>query len=262
MTNNSIRIAVLVFLLAAVIIPVAAFAQISTNTPSPINSSAANSTLMLFPVDTEYYNLTYAEWTAEWWKWFISIPAGDNPINDPSGERCALGQQGPVWFLVGSGGGKAERECTIPAGSAILIPAINVECSYAEDQSLRTDDDLRACATSDQDLVTETAATLNGSVLQVHRVQSPVFNLTFPVDNVFGLPVGPTKAVSEGFWVFVKPLPPGQYLLHVQGLIVDPTVTGPVNLVEDSTYHLRVENLEFETGNETVIMTNESSSFQ
>jgi hypothetical protein len=39
-------------------------------------------------------------------------------------------------------------------------------------------------------------------------------------------------------------------------------VTGPVNLVEDSTYHLTVENLEFETGNETVTMANESFSFQ
>jgi hypothetical protein len=247
MANNSITIAVFVFLIAAIIFPLSAFAQEDSVT---------------FPPDSKPYQRTYAEWTAEWWKWFISIPTGDHPLNDPSGERCALGQQGPVWFLVGSGGGKAERECTIPAGRAILMPAINVECSYAEDQSLRMDDDLRACATSDQDLVTETAATLNGSVLQVHRVQSPVFNLTFSVDNVFAAPVGPTKVVSEGFWVFVKPLLPGQYELHVQGLLVDPTVTGPVNLVEDSTYHLTVENLESETGNETVTIANESSSFQ
>jgi len=247
MANNSSRIAVFVFLIASINIPLSAFAQEDSVT---------------FPPDSKPYQRTYAEWTAEWWKWFISIPTGNNPINDASGERCALGQQGPVWFLVGSGGGKAERECTIPGGRAILMPAINVECSYAEDQSLRTEDDLRACATSDQDLVTMTAATLNGSVLQVNRVQSPVFNLTFPVGDVFVTSGGPSQAVSEGFWVFVKPLPPGQYVLHVQGLLVDPTVTGPVNLVEDSTYHLTVENLESETGNETVTIANESSSFQ
>jgi hypothetical protein len=247
MANNYIRIAVFVFLIAAIIIPLSTFAQEDSVT---------------FPPDSKPYQRTYAEWTAEWWKWFSSIPMGDNPLNDPSGERCALGQQGPVWFLVGSGGGRAERECTIPAGRAILIPAINVECSYVEDQSLRTEDDLRACATGDQDLVTESAATLNGSALQVHRVQSPVFNLTFPADNIFAVPEGPTKAVSEGFWVFIKPLPPGQYELHVEGLLVDPTVTAPVNLVEDSTYHLTVENLEPETGEETVTIANESSSFE
>jgi hypothetical protein len=247
MANNTIGITIFVFLIASINIPLSAFAQEDSVTFSP---------------DSTPYQRTYAEWTAEWWKWFISIPTGDNPLNDPSGERCALGQQGPVWFLVGSGGGKAERECTIPAGRAILIPTINVQCSYAMGQSLRTEDDLRACATSDQDLVTETAATLNGSVLQIHRVQSPVFNVTFPADNVFGAAVGPTKAVSEGFWVFIKPLPPGQYELHVQGLLVDPTVTGPVNLVEDSTYHLTVENLELETGNATVTIANVSSGFQ
>jgi hypothetical protein len=128
-------------------------------------------------------------------------------------------------------------------------------------QSLRTEDDLRACATRDQDLVTEASATLNGSVLQVHRVQSPLFNFTYPAGNVFGAPVGPTKAVSEGFWVFIKPLQPGKYELHVQGLLVDPTVTGPVNLVEDSTYHLTVENLEFETVEDTNTIANESFEF-
>jgi hypothetical protein len=247
MANNSIIIAVFVFPIAAIIIPLSAFAQEDSVT---------------FPPDSNPYGRTYANWTAEWWKWFISIPTGDNPINDPSGERCALGQQGPVWFLVGSGGGRAERECTIPAGRAILMPAINVECSYAEDQSLRTEDDLRACATGDQDLVTETSATLNGSALQVHRVQSSVFDLTIPADNILTVPEGTTKAVSEGFWVFVKPLPPGQYELHAQGLLVDPTVTAPVNLVEDSTYHLTVENPEPETVGETITIANESSSFQ
>jgi hypothetical protein len=262
MAKNHIRIAVFVLLNAAIIIPLSAFAQSSTNAPNPINSNAANSTLMAFPVETKPYNLTYGEWAAKWWQWALPIPTGDNPINDPSGEKCALGQQGPVWFLVGSGGGKVERECTIPAGKAILIPAIVVECSYAEDQSLRTEDDLRACAKSDQDHVTQTAATLNGSALQVHRVQSPVFNFTFPADNIFAAPEGPTKAVSEGFWVFLKPLPPGQYELHVQGLQVDPTVTAPFNFVQDATYHLTVENPEFETANETVTMVNEPSSFQ
>jgi hypothetical protein len=246
MANNSIGITIFVFLIAAIIIPLSAFAQQESITFSP---------------DSNPYQRAYAEWTSEWWIWFISIPTGDNPLNDPTGERCNIAQEGPVWFLVGSGGGKVERECTIPAGRAILIPTINVQCSYAMHQSLRTEDDLRACATRDQDLVTETAATLNGSVLQVHRVQSPLFNTTFPADNVFGAPVGPTKAVSEGFWVFIKPLPPGQYELHVQGLLVDPTVTGPVNLVEDSTYHLTVENLEFETVEDTNTIANESFEF-
>jgi hypothetical protein len=227
--------------------PLTSFAQAEDESPN------------VFSPDSEPYGMTYAEWTAEWWKWFISIPADQNPINDPTGEGCAVAQSGQVWFLVGSGGGKTERECTIPAGKAILIPAINVECAFSEDESLKTEDDLRACAKNDQDLVTQFGATLNGMDAQVHRVQSPVFDITFPADNVFAVPEGPTQSISEGYWAFFKPLPPGEYDIHAEGLLVDYTVTGPVNLVEDSTYHLTVETPPtFVVVSETVMVADES----
>lgn len=210
---------------------------------TPLGSLAQeeNSTSTLFSPESQPYGMTYGEWTSKWWQWFLSIPTGQNPINDPTGERCSEQQNGSVWFLVGSGGGKAERSCTVPAGVAILIPAINVECSFVEDENLRNEADLRACANSDQDLVTRTGATLDGLQLEVHRVESPLFDVTFPADNIFAVPEGPTQAISDGYWVFLKPLPPGNYELHAEGLLVDPTVTAPVNLVEDSTYHLTVE---------------------
>src|SRR3989442_9792432 len=66
---------------------------------------------VIYPPDSKPYGKTYADWTAEWWEWFISIPTDKNPINDPTGERCDEQQVAPVWFLVGSGGGKAERTC-------------------------------------------------------------------------------------------------------------------------------------------------------
>lgn len=242
-----VGVAILIIMLGAS--PLASFAQTGdSDSPS-------------FSPDSEPYSMTYEEWTAEWWKWFISIPTDQNPIADPIGERCAEGQTSPVWFLVGSGGGKAERSCAIPAGVAILMPAINVECSFAEDASLQTEDDLRACATGDQDLVTQFGGTLNELDLEVHRVQSPVFDLTFPADNVFGAPEGSTRAVSEGYWLFLKPLPLGNHELHADGLLVDYTVTGPVNLVEDSTYELTVEASSSEVFAETVAFADKSFEF-
>lgn len=230
---------------------------------SPITSFAQeeNRNSNLYSAESRPYGMTYGEWTSEWWRWFLSIPTDQNPINDPAGERCAEQQSGPVWFLVGSGGGRAERSCAVPAGVAILIPAINVECSLAEDDSLKNEADLRACANSDQDLVTQTAATLDGSELEVHRVESPLFDVTFPADNIFAAPEGPTQAVSDGYWVFLKPLPPGNHELHAEGLLVDPTVTGPVNLVEDSTYHLTVEASSSNVYSETVAFADKSFDF-
>src|SRR5687767_2637946 len=119
---RGIIVAVLIVSMLA-ISPLASFAQTSDKGPS------------VFSPDSKPYGMTYQEWTAKWWQWFISIPADKNPINDPTGERCAEGQSGPVWFLVGSGGGRAERECTVPAGKAIMIPSINVECAFSEDES-------------------------------------------------------------------------------------------------------------------------------
>jgi predicted secreted protein with PEFG-CTERM motif len=77
--------------------------------------------------------------------------------------------------------------------------------------------------------------------LKVYRVKSDsAFNVTFPKNNIFSAQEGPTQSFSEGFWVFLKPLTPGEHVLHVQGSLVDPTITSPVNLVEDSTYNLSV----------------------
>lgn len=212
--------------------------------------------------------MTYGEWTAVWWKWFLSIPTEENPINDSTGELCATGQSGPAWFLVGSGGGKAERSCDIPAGKAIFIPAIIVECSTAEDESLQTEADLRACAKSDQDLVTDVWATVDGVEIpdeQVYRVDSPLFNFTFIADNVISAPEGPTEAVSDGFWVFLKPLPPGEHEIHVGGVLQeggDPTVTAPLTFIEDSKYHLTITTPEsFEVSTETAMVAGEPVPF-
>jgi hypothetical protein len=169
---------------------------------------------------------------------------------------------------VGSGGGEAERSCDIPAGKAILIPAIIVECSRAEDESLQTEDDLRACAKSDQDLVTDVWAAIDGIELpdqQVYRVDSPLFSFTFIEDNVISAPEGPTEAVSDGFWLFLKPLPPGNHEIHVGGILQeggDPTVTAPLTFIEDSTYHLTITAPElFDTRTETVMIADEQMSF-
>src|SRR5215211_1758610 len=108
----------------------------------------------VFLVDSKPYGLTYGEWSARWWQWLNSIPQGVNPSTDETGEDCDQVQKGPVWFLAGTGGGSAVRQCTIPGEKAILISPIEVECSYAEFPNLRTESELRTCAKADQDKVT------------------------------------------------------------------------------------------------------------
>lgn len=47
--------------------------------------SAVNAGVFL-PSSTPF-GKTYGEWGDEWWKWALSIPPGDNPLLDETGEK-------------------------------------------------------------------------------------------------------------------------------------------------------------------------------
>src|SRR5215831_11039035 len=63
--------------------------------------------------------------TAQWWQWAFSIPAPQNPIIDPNGGNCMIGQRDSVWFLAGYTGGTTQRTCDIPGGTSLFFPVIN-----------------------------------------------------------------------------------------------------------------------------------------
>lgn len=212
---------------------------VGTVLPSMMKFSyAAN--ISVFPADSKPYGLTYGEWTARFWQWLHSIPKPDSPAADTTGKNCALKQTGPVWFLPGTFGGTNERTCTIPAGKAILVSLINVMCSYAE-HHLKTEPELRACAKADQDKVTSTMITVDGVQINPVRLQSPLFTATLPENNALGLKPQTTPAISDGYWVFLQPLPPGQHTIHASGSLVDFTTTGTVNFASEAINHITVK---------------------
>lgn len=214
----------------------------------PITSYAidgSNISQSVYPPGSKPYGLTYGEWSAKWWQWALSIPTKDNPVVDENGEKCAVGQNDSnVWFLAGTGGGEASRSCNIPAGKAILFPSLNVECDY-KTPDLKTEADLRKCAKADQDKATNLQAAVDGVAipdLKKYRVQSPLFNMTAPGDNVMGIPPGMTQAISDGFWILLKPLPVGKHTIEFSGSLVDFTSTGPINFVSDAKYDITITN--------------------
>jgi hypothetical protein len=198
----------------------------------------------IFPPDSAPYGLTYGDWTAKWWQWAYSLPTENNPLLDETGEDCAQAQNqtGPVWFLAGTAPGSVERTCTIPAGKAILFPIINtMDFRLASE----TEAELRASSKDTIDKVTTLEASIDGMPLQnlsSYRIQSQAFNVTFPNDNVLGVPEGTYLAVAEGYWVFLEPLPPGQHEIHFRGTLVDPTATSTQNFETEVTYNLVVSD--------------------
>jgi hypothetical protein len=207
----------------------------------PANSVVAQSNVQLFMSDSTPFGIPYNEWTAKWWTWLMSIPLSENPAADSTGEFCAKNQNqtGPVWFLAGTFQSLAERSCEIPTGKGILLPVLNVECSFAESPNLKTDSELSQCAKELVDKVTFVQASVDGVEVQnIIRTQSPPFTVTFPEQNIFGVQAGPTRAVSDGFWVFLQPLSPGSHTINFKGAVVDVTTTGVASITNDVTYHL------------------------
>jgi hypothetical protein len=187
------------------------------------------------------FGIPYKNWLAKWWQWTISIPASQHPRENYTDAKCASNQAGPVWFLADQLGGREERTCTIPAGKAVLIPILTGECAN-NIPGIKNDQDLRRCAMEgDEYGVIE--ATVDGvkiKDLEKYRAQSDFFNITHVKDNLYEPDVGTFRAMADGFYVFLEPLPPGKHDVDLKSSVLNP-VDPSFNYNADWTYHLLVE---------------------
>jgi hypothetical protein len=72
-------------------------------------------------------------------------------------------------------------------------------------------------------------------------VQTPLFDLTLPENNIFGAPAGPSKAVGHAYVVFLQPLATGNHDIHFDQVTLGSPETGTGNFAYDVTYHLTVK---------------------
>jgi len=190
----------------------------------------------------------YVDLTAGWWQWLFKQPVATNPWFDETGERAANGQEdgsgpaGKYFFLCGvvNRSGTAERTITVPAGKALFFGVLNSEWDTGGIGADLKVPQLRALAAADIATVTDKYARLDGMPLEIRRIQSPIFSYWVPqTDNVlqaFSADVTGTvkQAYSDGYWVYVAPLPRGTYLLTFGGSAFN-------GYTEAITYHITVE---------------------
>jgi hypothetical protein len=190
--------------------------------------------------ESEFFQKLRIEWqqwplsilSAEWWQWALSIPTSVNPqleTDDTQADTCMIGQRGPVWFLTGFFGGvRATRTCSVPEGKALFFPVINTVginvpgvCGQTGNLTVS---ELRASAA---EFINGAANLLvevdHKAITNLRRVQSPVFAVTLPEENVFdapcpsNVPAGVfSPAVADGYYVLLSPLPVGRHTLHFQ----------------------------------------------
>jgi len=200
---------------------------------------------------------------AEWWQWALSIPGNVNPMlgsygssTNPTPEQCVIGQSGSLWFLAGYFfGGTATRTCTVPEDKSLFFPlanSINFNTPNCG-QNLQSYSATQVRMLAFAGLAGATySATLDGNAIHnVQFLQSSVFKVALPGDNVFNFLFGvvctsppdasPTLAagiyspsVDYGYYVLLDPLKKGVHKLQIQS--TSPTATAPT----DVTYTLNV----------------------
>ena len=188
--------------------------------------------MLMMPIRTASAE-SFEHLSAEWWQWALSIPTSVNPQLDTTGENAVVGQHGKVWFLAGVFGGSevdVARTCSVPEGTAFFFPVINSinidtpgVCAQVGSLSV---EQLRAASAGFVDGATDLLVELDGvPIKNLRRVQSKVFAVALPEDNVFDAPCSGTvpagvpagiysPAVDDGFYVLLDKLSAGNHTLH------------------------------------------------
>ncbi len=198
---------------------------------------------IVFPPDFRPYGKSVNEWTAAWWQYVMAFPASTNPLVDPTGANCADGQSGPVFFLVGTPSGSVERDdCVVPPGKAILFPIINVIGAVPEDGPTAADVvSLASYAVDFTDVVEATVDEVAITNLKEDfRFPSPIFSFYGATPGIYGAYQGyRATAFSDGWWVMLRPLIPGEHTIHFKGHFYVPDWKWDVAI--DVIYKLVVE---------------------
>src|ERR1041384_6465827 len=137
---------------------------------------------------------SYGEWAALWQQWALGTPADVNPVADTTGANCAVYLPVPgVFFLAGAfGSATLQRTCTVPVGTAFLIPILNA--GYFAQQSDPPEQRTEAFVRSQVTCVEQSPSLLlsvDGVALanpKSYLEKSTVFSLNLPANNVFGVP--------------------------------------------------------------------------
>ena len=214
------RLAALLVLSCSLVLvgPTATRAQDATPVASPAAAGAA------LPPDATVAGAGLEEWSARFYQWLLSFPNPTSPLFAETGERCAVGQHGPVFFLAPLASPAAVEDpgfalpCTVPAGAAIFVPHVAVSCSTVEAPPFfgRDEAELRACAEGLLDPALRLTLEVDGAAVPVeaYRSRTPFFTVALPPDNLLGAPPVVAGVVADGYHVLLAPLPPGRHTVR------------------------------------------------
>lgn len=215
----------------------------------------------LYSKDASPFGFSLDYWTGKWWNWWVGTTIDEATPKDGG---CLMNKsESMVMLMETTVGGKQTQVCEISSSQGIIVPlwVAWMEASQPP-YSEYTYEQLSKAAREEANLggVTslvkvdgKTISKLNevssmksgkldykiNTMQNVTELYSKGFNITIPEsthypDQIFGTwPAG-----THGYWLFLKPLPPGSHELYYN---VGVTGTGPNDVSSEITYSLKVQ---------------------
>ena len=186
----------------------------------------------VLPPYVEVAGRSQAAWSGAWWQWALSQGTNTSPLLDRTGANANVRQYGDVFFLSGLLGYTldpvtASRTFTVPAGKHLFFPVLNGAADNIDVVPPVSEQQLRDWAAGGFDSYRDVFAVIDGkpvTQLTDYRQRSPSYGLVLPKDNVFQ-PLSPgyqdgvviEDQISDGIWVMLSPLSPGDHTVAFGG---------------------------------------------
>lgn len=174
---------------------------------------------------------TLEDWSAEWWKWAIYAPNGESPAyDDDSGIYANVNNDGPVFFIAGTGSGTGAvvREFDVPADTPIFFPVVN---AFAVTWPPDPPDYIETTLDDFELQMKGMHASVDGQEIanvEDFLVRNDDFTMAAPKgSNLYELiaqylppelnPGGEFESGSTGYWLMLKNLAPGEHTIEFGG---------------------------------------------
>jgi hypothetical protein len=197
----------------------------------------------LLPPRSSVEGRSIAQLAADWWQWALSATREESPVADVTGSKCAVGQQGNVWFLAGGyGSSRIHRTCPVPAGKTLFFPVINM-VYWPSRGEIATCPQAKAAAALNNDTAVDLFFEIDGVAVQDLKPYRVSSDECFDVYGRVPAERGAYKAypaATDGYWLALKPLPKGRHTLKFGGRYNRSSASFG-RMVQDIEYELVVE---------------------
>jgi hypothetical protein len=181
-----------------------------------------------------------------YWQGILGTPSNSNPSTDPDGSKHNV-ETNPV-YLASTARGKSNRKLkAISSDKSIFIPVNPVVISEPEVPN-HSVQECNKYAKEDEDTASVANLTIDGAKytlkdLQHCRVHTQAFDVNIPPNGVQNLPHGKCKAVADGYYVIIKPLPVGSHTIRFEGKVENPAIESErePHWDQDITYDFEVK---------------------